>query len=663
MVSELQRRPDPDPWEGAARSEVDALTAALAWTSTQLAAIVGAPISRRAERNRPGREANDQFQEPEPDGEYRLDAAEDREAYHRWLTGRRQPSVVGSARSRPPKGAATRPPRRRAVPLVAFVMPVYRATAAPLEHAVASVLGQDDPSFELVICDDGSADPELTALLGRLGRADRRIRVVTRPTNGGIAAATNDAIARARGEFVAFLDQDDCVAPGAVRAVREALAATPDADFLYSDEDKIDLDGVRYDPLFKPEWSPDLLLSFAYTCHLTVVRRSLLESLGLLRSAFDGSQDYDLALRATEHARRVVHIPEVLYHWRATPTSTASGAGAKPWAFAAGHRAVVDALARRGEEGTVTSDARFPGRYHVRRTVLGTPKVSVIIPFRDEPSLLALCTTSIRTDPGYDEVELLLVDNGSELPETGALLARLGKQPDVRILSAPGPFNWAAINNAAAREATGEYLLFLNNDIEARAPGWLAAMLGHAQRPDVGAVGARLLYPDGSIQHAGVVLGLGGIAGHVLRGLPGDRPGYNSMAIVTRESSILTGACLMVRKEAFFDVGGFDEELAVAFNDVDFSLKLRERGYRLIYTPLAELIHYESKSRGHTDDTAESKRILRRWGDALRAGDPYLNVHLSHWRYWCPLSTPQEDFRWQTYLERSTSTLEVSSTG
>jgi GT2 family glycosyltransferase len=289
--------------------------------------------------------------------------------------------------------------------------------------------------------------------------------------------------------------------------------------------------------------------------------------------------------------------------------------------------------------------------------------VSVIIPFRDEPSLLALCASSIRQDPGYERMELLLVDNGSELPETKALLERLGNEADVRIIDAPGPFNWAAINNAAAREAAGDVLLFLNNDIEARRGGWLHAMLGHALRPDVGAVGARLLYPDGTIQHAGVVLGLGGIAGHVLRGLPGERPGYNSMAIVTRESSVLTGACLMVRKEVFFEVDGFDEELAVAFNDVDFSLKLREHGYRLVYAPLAELVHYESKSRGHTDDKFESERILSRWGDALRAGDPYLNVHLSHWRYWCPLSTPQEDFRWQTYLERSTSTPGPSSTG
>jgi GT2 family glycosyltransferase len=661
MVSDSQPRANDDIcWIDPAHADLTAVTDALAWASEQLERVMrSSPPS--PERQRVG-VSGDQFHEREGDEEYRLDAAEDRDAYHRWLAVRREPLVVGSTGTPPRMRAATRAPRRRATPLVSFVIPVYKPQLIHLEHAIASVLEQSDPSYEVVLCDDGSDDPEITAALGRLAKADRRIVVTALAENRGISAATNRAIESSSGSFVAFLDQDDLVAPRAVSALRTALEANPDADVVYSDEDKVDHNGLRYDPLFKPEWSPDLLLSFAYTCHLTYVRRTVIDAIGGLRGEFDGSQDYDLALRATEVARSIVHLPDVLYHWRATPTSTASGAAAKPWAFEAGERAVADAIARRGEPGEVVSDPRFPGRYHVRRAITGSPTVSVIIPFRDEPSLLALCASSIRHDPGYEHMELLLVDNGSELPETRALLERLGSEPDVRIIDAPGPFNWAAINNAAARQATGDVLLFLNNDIEARQGGWLHAMLGHALRPDVGAVGARLLYPDGTIQHAGVVLGLGGIAGHVLRGLPGDRPGYNSMAIVTRESSVLTGACLMVRKDVFFEVGGFDEQLAVAFNDVDFSLKLREHGYRLVYTPLAELVHYESKSRGHTDDKFESERILGRWSNALRAGDPYLNIHLSHWRYWCPLSTAQEDFRWQTYLERSTSTPRPSST-
>jgi GT2 family glycosyltransferase len=293
------------------------------------------------------------------------------------------------------------------------------------------------------------------------------------------------------------------------------------------------------------------------------------------------------------------------------------------------------------------------GRYAVRRRHAVHPRVSIIVPFRDEPSLLATCATSLRADPGYDNLELVLVDNDSQLPETKALLDRLREQSDVRIVEAPGPFNWAAINNAAVREASGEILLFANNDIEARAPRWLDAMVSHALRAEVGAVGARLLYPDGAIQHAGVAISLGGIGDHVLRGLPAGRPGYNSIAIATRNCSVVTGACLTTRREVFESTGGFDELLPVAFNDVDYCLKLRERGYLVVYTPEAELVHHESRTRGHTDDLSERRRMYRRWGDTIVRGDPYMNVNLSHWRNWCPLSTAQEDDHWKVYLETS----------
>lgn len=356
-----------------------------------------------------------------------------------------------------------------------------------------------------------------------------------------------------------------------------------------------------------------------------------------------------------------MHVPEVLYHWRSIPGSTAAGAEAKPWAFEAGRRALDDAMQRRGEPAEVTMMEQFPGRYHVRRHVRDEPLVSVIIPFRDEPALLRTCTTSMRETAGYDRYELVLVDNGSELPETAALLDELAAEPNVRVVAAPGPFNWPAINNAAAAVASGDLLLFSNNDIEARTPRWMEAMIGHAQRREVGAVGARLLYADGAIQHAGVVVGLGGIAGHVLRGLPGSYPGYASMAIQTRNCSVVTGVCMMVRREVFESVGGFDEQLPVAFNDVDFCLKLGERGLLVVYAPLAELIHHESRSRGHTDDVAETERILDRWSEAIAAGDPYVSPHLSHWRYWCPLSTPQEDATWTVYLKTSVLTHGESS--
>ena len=348
---------------------------------------------------------------------------------------------------------------------------------------------------------------------------------------------------------------------------------------------------------------------------------------------------------------------------RTLPGSAAGdspGTIAKPWAYTAGLRAIEDALTRRGEEGTVTDEPAFPGRYHVLRKPKGEPLVSIIIPFRDEPSLLATCCHSLQQNSGYPNFEFVLVNNGSELPETFTLLEELTSEYDATVVDMPGPFNWAKINNAAVEKAKGDILLFSNNDIEARLPGWLYAMLGHATREDVGAVGARLLYPDGGIQHAGVVVGLGGIAGHVLRGLPGSYPGYNSMAIQTRNCSVVTGACMMTRRSIFEKVNGFDENLPVAFNDVDFCLKLIESNYLVIYEPLAELIHHESKSRGHTDDLAESARIIERWGHIIVAGDPYLNKNLSHWRYWCPLSTAQENDRWNNYLETSVLTRQSS---
>lgn len=609
---------------------------------------------KKDEQSEDGIDAN----EPDEQGPYPLNASEDRRAYHRWLTARRLPVVVGGASDPPLRRAVTRSPLTRRAPLVSLLVPVWHTPIWVLERCVSSVLAQSFRDWELCLCDDASGDPELTAYLRSLQRVDRRIRTSALAVNGGISAATNGALAMARGRFVAFLDHDDELTPDALEVAAAAIAADPDADVLYSDEDKIDASGERFDPLFKPDWSPDLLLSFQYLGHLTLMRRDLVVELGGLRSDYDGSQDYDLALRATERACRIVHIPEVLYHWRTLPGSAASdssGVVAKPWAYEAGLRAIEDALHRRGEEAEVTKEARFAGRYHVRRKLTSRPLVSIIVPFRDEPALLATCCESLRADPGYDRIELVLVDNGSELPETAALLDRLGRGAGVKIMSAPGPFNWAAINNAAVREATGEVLLFSNNDIEARAPRWLHAMLGHALRPEVGAVGARLLYPDGAIQHAGVVVGLGGIAGHVLRGLPGEHPGYNSMAFQTRNCSVVTGACMMTRREVFDSVGGFDERLPVAFNDVDYCLKLREKEFLVVYTPLAELIHHESRSRGHTDDLAESRRILERWAQVIIAGDPYLNTHLSHWRYWCPLSTAQEDDRWKTYLETSVS--------
>ncbi len=633
----------------------DAAFAGLTWAASRLEWLMNS-VGSGAPREEAPRKT------PEDGGPYPLDASQDRPAYHRWLEARTLVTNVGgkdnplsSPRTAPPPHAPGGPAR------ISVLVPVFRPPRWVLERCIGSVLNQDFDDWQLVVCDDASGDPELTAYLESLPGVDARITVSALDRRGGISAATNAALKRATGEFVTFLDHDDELVPHALQSVVRTAEREPEADVIYSDEDKIDETGERFDPFFKPDWSPDLLLSYAYLAHLTAIRRTLVVELGGLRSAFDGSQDWDLAIRATERARRVVHIPDVLYHWRSLPASAASGAEAKPWAFEAGRRVLEDTLVRRGERGEVTQHPAFPGRYFVRREPATHPLVSIIIPFRDEPGLLATCATSLRAAPGYDNFELVLVDNGSELPETAALLERLAAEEAVRIVSAPGPFNWAAINNAAARQAAGDLLLFLNNDIEARTARWLHALVAQATRPEVGAVGGRLLYPDGSIQHAGVVIALGGIAGHVLRNLPGDRPGYASMAIATRNASVVTGACLMTRREVFDSVGGFDERLPVAFNDVDFCLKLREKGYLVVYEALCELVHHESKSRGHTDDLVEGRRILERWGRAIAAGDPYLNANLSHWKYWCALSTIQEDERWNSYLETSASTPSSSS--
>ena len=466
------------------------------------------------------------------------------------------------------------------------------------------------------------------------------------------------AIARARGEHIVFLDHDDELHPQALAKLAAAIAANPEADVLYSDEDKLSASGERCVPSLKPDWSPDLLLSSAYFCHLLVIRRSLVTNLGGLRSEFDGSQDYDLMLRATEQARSVVHVPEILYHWRVVAGSTSADPQAKPWAFAAERRALEAALERRGIEGVVEPHERFAGNFHVRRSVTGEPLVSIIVPFRDEPEMTASCYRSLVRAPGWDRFELLLVDNASELPETKALCEELTQDPRVRLVHDPQPFDWVAINNAAARQARGEVLLFMNNDIEARSRGWLAAMLGHAQRPEVGAVGALLRYPDLTVQHAGIVVGMSFGAGHVQQGLPFSRPGYMLMTELTRNCTAVTGACLMTRRTCFEELGGFDAALPVAFNDVDYCLRLRQKGLLVVYAPLAELIHFESKSRGHADDVVETPVFRNRWRDEMLRGDPYYNANLTHFDPYCRLPTEEERDLWNIFR----SMLEESST-
>lgn len=592
---------------------------------------------------------------------YPMNATQDEKAYHRWLEARGRPTRLPGRSETPDDpsflAARTPPPALRGdppAPLFSVVVPVYRPPLWALVRCIASVLEQDFASFELCLCDDGSGDEDVTRCLERAARLDPRIVVTALEANGGISAATNRAIESASGQFIVFLDNDDELAPHALRAMAAAVGAEPLVDVLYSDEDKVDEWGRLRTPAFKPGWSPDTLLSCAYMCHLFVVRASLVKELGGLRSQLDGSQDYDLMLRATERAREIVHVPDVLYHWRTVPSSAASGdSSVKPWAYEAGRLALVDAMERRGEPAEVTGDMAILGTYRVRRHVAaGRHRVSVIVPFRDEPSLLTQCVDSVLEAPGLDEdeIELCLVDNGSVLPETRVLLDELASDPRILLLEEPGPFNWSAINNAAAAAATGDLLLFMNNDVEATTAGWLGAMVEHAQRPEVGAVGARLLYPNRTIQHAGIVLGMGGIAAHVQQDLPEELTGYLNWTFMTRNCLAVTGACMMTRRDVFEELCGFAEDLPIAFNDVDFCLRIIESGRLVVYTPFAELVHHESRTRGHTDDAVEFPRFLRRWRTRLKAGDPYYHPSLTLWRQHCTLATPEEEEKWRNFL-------------
>jgi O-antigen biosynthesis protein len=518
----------------------------------------------------------------------------------------------------------------RRTPIVSIVVPVYNPPTAFLEAMLKSVFDQTYPHWQLCIADASKA-PHVRPILEKAA-TDRRVGVRFLESNGGIVGNSNAALEIATGEYVALLDHDDTLAPFALHAVAAAIEARPDADFLYSDEDKLNFAGERVEPNFKPDWSPETLQSRNYICHLAVFHADLIRSLGGFRPGFDGAQDHDLVLRATERAKRVVHIPQVLYHWRMHRQSTAADAGSKGYAHEAGKRAVQDQLNRRGIDATV-HDGAVPGMYHVVHHLRTQPLVSVIVPNKDAVEMLARCVDSLANS-GYANHELLIVENGSTRPETFAYYRQLEKQPHVRILEWTKPFNYAAVNNFAAARAEGDLLLFLNNDVEAVNPDWLERMVKLGVQPGVGAVGAKLYFADDTIQHAGIVIGMGGIAGHSHGSFPRDAAGYMQRLRFTQNVSAVTGACLLCPAKVFREVGGFDEGFVLAFNDVDLCLQILARGQRVVWTPHAELYHFESKTRGY-EDTPEKLRRFRReielfktkWSEFLRTGDPHYNPH------------------------------------
>ena len=522
-------------------------------------------------------------------------------------------------------------------PVISVVMPIYNPPLQFLKEAIDSVRNQIYPHWELCIADDASTDPEILNYLRRLESQDKRIKVLLRPHNGHIVAASNSALTLATGDFVALLDHDDVISSDALFWVVDAVNRHPDASVLYSDEDKIGVDGMRCDPYFKSDWNLELFLSQNMISHLGVYRRSLLKEVGGFRLGYEGSQDYDLALRCLLELvpTQIVHIPRVLYHWRILPGSTALSSGEKSYAQTAGHRALSDYLAASNLGGQVESLPNGFYRIHPQLPDV-LPLVSLIIPTRNAEQLMRQCIDSILCQTTYPNYEILIIDNGSDDPSALAYFSELNQHARIRVIRDDNEFNYSALNNHAVAQARGELIALINNDIEVITPGWLEEMVGIALRPGVGAVGARLWYPNDTLQHGGVIIGLGGVAGHAHWGIRRDDPGYFGRAVLTQVLSGVTAACLMVRKSVFEQVNGLDEvNLKVAFNDVDFCLKLNEAGYRNVWTPYAELYHHESATRG-TDDSPEKKArfaseeqyMHSRWGH-LFSNDPYYNVNLA----------------------------------
>ena len=527
-------------------------------------------------------------------------------------------------------------------PLISVAVPAYRTPPGFLEQMILSVKEQTYPHWELCIVNASRGEDGMEQVLGRYAGGDERIRVKNLEENLGIAGNTNEALEMARGEFVGLLDHDDLLAPQALFRIAEALTADPQADAVYTDEDKVTTDlSEHFQPHFKPDFNLDLLRSNNYITHFFVVRTRLAREAGGFRREFDGAQDYDFIFRCTEEAKKVLHVPEVLYHWRTHKASTADNPASKMYAFEAGKRAIEAHLARCGQEGTV-SLRKDLGFYRVEYPVQGEPLVSILIPNRDQKETLEKCLNSIWEKSTYNNYEILIVENNSSSPEIFNYYREIEKRPGVQILTWKEGFNYSAINNFGEKSAAGDYLLFLNNDVEVINPRWIEELLGNCQRKEVGIVGAKLYYPDDTIQHAGTVIGIGGIAGHAFLNMPRSRTGYLHKASLQMDLSAVTAACMMMKRQVFKQLGGFEERLSVAFNDVDLCLRTVQAGYLVVYNPEVELYHYESKSRGAEDSEEKVRRFQEeiefmrcRWMDLLKKGDPYYNrnLTLSKWNY------------------------------
>ncbi|HEY8835434.1 MAG TPA: glycosyltransferase, partial [Chthoniobacterales bacterium] len=558
---------------------------------------------------------------------------EERDIYQDWIARFDTPSP------------ATRAALRRELrllprhPLFSLILPVYNPDLGLLEAAIDSIRNQIYERWELCIADDASTDPKVRPFLEQIAATDARIKVTFRERNGHISACSNSALALATGDWCALLDHDDAFAEHALALVSLEIDRHPDAGLIYSDEDKIDENGVCSNPFFKPDWNPELFLGQNYINHLGCYRADLLREIGGFREGFEGSQDYDLALRCVDRLRpeQVRHIPRILYHWRMVGGSLAAIPDAKPYAKEAARRAIADHCKRKAMPGEAVP---CPENAESHRVIHALPQpaplASIIILTRDRVRLLKRCVESIQARTDYRPFEIVILDNGSVEKKTLAFLQQIERGELVRVIADSGPFNYSRLNNRAAAQARGDILVFLNNDTEIDDAGWLREMISHAARSENGAVGARLWYPDGTLQHGGVVLGLGGVAGHAFPHIPRGHPGYFNRAMLQQNCSAVTGACMALRKAVFEELGGFDEEnLGVTFNDIDFCLRLTQRGYRVVWTPSANLIHHESASRGHQrtrEEQAEFERAVdymqTTWGAQLM-NDPFYNPNLS----------------------------------
>ena len=526
-------------------------------------------------------------------------------------------------------------------PKISILVPVYNTPQVFLKQMIQSVRKQTYANWELCIANANPDNDEVKQILEICTKKDDRIKVVNVPENEGIAQNTNRALDIATGEFIGLLDHDDLLEENALYEIVSCLNEKKETDVLYTDEDKVTTNLDEYfSPNFKPDFNLDMLRANNYICHFFVAKKELIEKVGGFRAEYNGAQDYDLILRCTEQAQNVAHIAKILYHWRVHKESTADNPLSKMYAYEAGKKAIEGHLARCHTDGEVLQTDNL-GFYRVKYPVKGKPLVSILIPNKDQVDTLDKCLQSIEERTDYDNYEIIIIENNSTEQKTFDYYNQICNDK-IRVVYWKKEFNYSAINNFGVDQAKGEYLLLLNNDMEVISRDWMSELLGHCQRPEVGAVGARLYYPDDTVQHAGIIIGIGGVAGSVFVGMKRGYTGYMHRAAIQQDLSAVTAACMMIKRSVFEEAGRLEEQLKVAFNDVDLCLKIRKNGYLIVYDPYVELYHYESKTRG-AEDTKEKVRRFQseieymrcHWIDILKNGDPAYNPNLTlkKWDY------------------------------